>query len=64
MAGDFEVRFDDAFRFATRMAQAPQIVGEEMTRSVDRITLQGERFTKVETPVRTGHLAHRARHQR
>lgn len=56
MSDSFDIRFDDAARFAARMAQAPQIVGDELTRSVDRITLQGERFTKVETPVRTGHL--------
>lgn len=56
MSDGFDVRFDDARAFAARMAQAPQIVGDELTRSVDRLTLQGERYTKVETPVRTGHL--------
>ena len=56
MSDGFAIRFDDARAFAARMAQAPQIVGDELTRSVDRLTLQGERYTKVETPVRTGHL--------
>lgn len=56
MSDGFDIRFDDARAFAARMAQAPQIVGDELTRSVDRVTLQGERYTKVETPVHTGHL--------
>lgn len=56
MSDGFDIRFDDAKEFAARMAQAPQIVGDELTTGVDRLTLQGERFTKVETPVRTGHL--------
>lgn len=53
---DFQFQFDDAFQFGRRMATAPQVIGEELRRSTDRITLQGEAYTKAETPVRTGHL--------
>lgn len=60
---DFEFRFDDAYRLAQRMAAAPQIVGEEMTRGIDRLTLQGEGFTKAETPVKTGHLRRSIAHK-
>lgn len=56
MAADFEIRFDDAFAFAARTAAAPRIVAEEMTRGIDRLTIQGTAFTQLETPVRTGHL--------
>lgn len=51
----FEFRFDDAHRFAEKMAKAPEIVGREMTRTVDRLTIRGEGFTKEGWPVRTGH---------
>jgi hypothetical protein len=52
---DIDFEFDDAFAFASRMAAAPRIVGDEMTRGIDRLTIQGVAFTQVETPVRTGH---------
>lgn len=60
---DFEFRFDDAFEFAARMNAAEQVVGDEMTQGIDRLTLQGEAFTKAETPVKTGHLRRSIAHQ-
>src|SRR5690606_8708354 len=63
VAMDFEFRFDDAKAFAARMDAAPQIVGDELTSGIDRLTLQGEAFTKAETPVRTGHLRRSIAHK-
>lgn len=60
---DFELRFDDAKAFAARMDAAPQIVGDELTQGIDRLTLQGEAFTKAETPVRTGLLRRSIAHK-
>jgi hypothetical protein len=60
---DFEFRFDDAKAFATRLNAAPQIVGEEMTKGVDRLTIQGEAFTKADTPVKTGNLRRSIAHK-
>lgn len=63
MPDDMVFRFDDAHAFARKMAVAPEIVGKELTRAVDRITIQGEAYTKIETPVRTGHLRRSIAHK-
>lgn len=63
MSDGFEFRFDDGHAFARKMAKAPEIVGKEMTRAVDRLTVRGEGFTKVETPVRKGHLRRSIAHK-
>lgn len=60
---DFEIRFDDAKAFAQRLQAAPEIVGDEMTQGIDRLTIQGEAFTKAETPVRTGLLRRSIAHK-
>lgn len=59
----FEFRFDDAHRFAEKMAQAPEIVGKEMTRTVDRLTIRGEGFAKRIAGSRTGHLRRNITHK-
>lgn len=59
----FEFRFDDAHAFAAKMAAAPQIVGQEMTQGINRLTIKGEAFTKAETPVKTGHLRRSITHK-
>src|SRR5690349_14933235 len=53
---DFAFQFDDAFAFSAKLAAAPRIVQTEMTRGIDRLTLQGEGFAKQAAPVKTGHL--------
>jgi len=53
---DLEFRFDDAYEFAQRMAKAPEIVTDEMRVGVNRLTFQGEAFTKQRTPVKRGTL--------
>lgn len=60
---DFEFQFDDAFAFAAKAAGATRIVGDEMTRGIDRLTIQGTAFTQMETPVRTGHLRRSIAHK-
>lgn len=48
--------FPDAYEFAARLAQAPELVKSEMTKAVDRVVIYGLSVTVPATPVRTGHL--------
>lgn len=56
MAGDFEVEFSDAGRFASAMSQAPITLRDELRQSTDRLTLSGEGMAKGRVHVVTGHL--------
>jgi hypothetical protein len=51
---DFDA--SDFARFGSRMNGAERVVGNALTRGVDRITIQGEAFAKEGVGVRTGHL--------
>lgn len=51
------VTFDatEMFEFAGRWDGAEQIVGQELTRGIDRVTIRAEAITKQNTGVKSGH---------
>lgn len=60
---DFAIEFADAERFAAALQRAPQVMRDELLRSTDRITLQGEAWAKAEAPVKTGQLRRSIAHK-
>lgn len=53
----------DFFALGSRYAGAERVVGNALTRGVDRITIAGEGFAKQEVGVRTGHLRRSIAHK-
>lgn len=51
---DVTFEFPDAFEFANRFNLAPDVVEDEMITAGNRVSLQGDAFTKEGTPVVSG----------
>ena len=59
----FTVDASDMDRFGTRLQGAERIVGNALTRGVDRLTIAAEGFAKEGVGVRTGHLRRSIAHR-
>ena len=58
-----QIDASDFDRFGNRMAGAERIVGNALTRGVDRVTIAAEGFAKEGVGVRTGHLRRSIAHR-
>ena len=59
----FALDASDFDRFGNRMAGAERVVGNVLTRGIDRLTLATEGFAKEEVGVKTGHLRRSIAHR-